>query len=299
MLKKSLLGILFIFCCFSLSKAQEISVSQSIENKINSIFEEYDNSKTPGLSVGIVQNGKLIFSKGYGMASLEHNIPVNTSSVFSLASVSKQFTVFAILLLEEKGKLSLEDDVRKHLPKLNDYGETITLRQLANHSSGIRSHLQLLGQVGYISDNIITKEDAHQIIYRQEELNFKPGEEFSYSNSGYVLLAEVVEKVSGKPFSLFMKDNIFDPLEMNHSFVMNDYHKIIKNRANSYEIENGDYINAPANYSYFGSTGLYTTLIDFSKWASNFSNPKIGNNRIFDKMNTLAALNNGKNMGMP
>ena len=300
MIHKILLGILFLFFCFSPAKAQgikQIEVSKSIENKIDSIFKEYDNPATPGLSVGFMQNGKLIFSKGYGMADLEHNNPIDTSSVFSLASVSKQFTVFAILLLEQQGKLSLNDNVRKHIPKFNNYSETVTLQQLANHSSGIRSQLQLLGQAGYISDNVITKEDALKIIYDQEELNFKPGSEFSYSNSGYVLLAEVVEKVSGRPFSLFMKENVFEPLAMNNSFVMDDYHKIIKNRANSYEIENGTYVNAPANYSYYGSTGLYTTLIDLKKWASNFSNPKIGNRDLFEKMNTLAVLKNGKNYG--
>jgi len=300
MTHRILLGVLLFFFCFSPTKAQEIEqieVSKSIENQIDLIFKEYDNSATPGISVGFMQNGKLIFTKGYGMADLEHNIPIDTSSVFSLASVSKQFTVFAILLLEEQGKLSLDDDIRKHLSEFKDYGEIITLRQLANHSSGIRSHLHLLGQAGYISDNVITKKGVHKIIYSQEELNFKPGSEFNYSNSGYVLLTEVVEKASGKPFSLFMKENVFDPLQMNNSFVMDDYHKIVKNRANSYEIENEVYVNAPANYSYYGSTGLYTTLNDFSKWASNFSNPKIGNRTIFEKMNTLAVLNNGKNYG--
>jgi len=300
MIKKTLLGILFIYCSFSSTKAQEIEqieMSKSIENQIDLIFKEYDNSATPGLSVGFMQNGKLIFSKGYGMADLEHNIPIDSASVFSLASVSKQFTVFAILLLEQQGKLSLDDNIRKHLPEFKDYGDTITLRQLANHSSGIRSQLQLLGQSGYISDNVITKKDAHNIIFDQEELNFKPGSEFSYSNSGYVLLAEIVEKISSKPFSLFMKENVFSPLQMNNSFVMDNYHKIVKNRANSYEIENGAYLNAPANYSYYGSTGLYTTLNDLSKWTSNLSDPKIGNRVIYEKMNTRAVLNNGKNYG--
>ena len=296
MRNKVLFGIVLFICCFHITTAQETEqteFSKSCKDKINSIFKEYDNSVTPGVSIGLVQNGKLIYSKGYGMADLEHNIPIDSSSVFSLASVSKQFTVFAVLLLEQQGELSLDDDIRKHLPEFPDYGEKITLRQLANHSSGIRSHLQLLGQGGYISDNVITKKNAHQVIFRQAELNFKPGTEYNYSNSGYVLLAEIVEKVSGEPFSLYMKENVFDPLKMNNSFVMDDYHRIVKNRANSYENENGTYVNAPANYSYFGSTGLYTTIIDLSKWVSNFSNPKIGNKDIFMKMNTMAVLNNG------
>ncbi|WP_282043458.1 serine hydrolase domain-containing protein [Winogradskyella flava] len=296
MLNKTLLGLAFLIFISSLSNAQEIErvkISKSTEDSIDSIFYNYDNSTTPGVSVGFIQNGKLIFSKEYGMADLEHNIPIDSSSVFSLASVSKQFTAFAILLLERDGKLSLDDDIKLHLPNLNDFGEKITLRHLASHNSGIRDNTHLLGLKGYTPDNVITKKDALQIIYDQTELNFEPGKKFNYTNSGYVLLAEVVEKVSGKSFSAFMQENVFAPLEMESSFVMDDYHRIVKNRANSYEIENGHYVNAPANYSYYGSTNLYTSLTDLTKWTLNFSDHKVGDREIIEKMSALTVLNDG------
>lgn len=297
MQKKIILGVVLLFWNISFVKSQKTELSKTIESQIDSIFKEYNNATTPGVAVGFIQNGKLLFSKGYGMADLEHNIPIDTNSIFSLASVSKQFTAFAILILEEQGKLSLQDDVRKYLPRLKDYGSIITIEQLINHTSGIRSHLHLLGQTGYISDNVITKKDALSIIYAQEELNFKPNSDFGYSNSGYVLLAEIVEKVSGQPFSIFMKENIFIPLGMNDSFVMDDYHKIVKNRAESYEIENGAYVNALANYSYYGSTGLYTSLIDLSKWTASFGSTKNIHSSIFKKMNELDDSRFGYSLG--
>ncbi|GAB5473837.1 MAG: hypothetical protein Mars2KO_19360 [Maribacter sp.] len=294
-MQKYISAILIYLYCQTLTLAQKTDTA--LLKEVNTIFKTYDNLKTPGVAVGFIQNGELIFSKGYGMADLEHNIPINTKSVFSLASVSKQFTVFAVLLLEEQGRLSLDDDIKKYLPHFPNYNKIITLRQLAAHTSGLKSHGHLLGQKGYTPDNVITKNDVLNVIYKQDALNFKPGEEFNYSNSGYVLLAEIVEKVSGKPFSIYLEEQIFSPLEMSDSFVMDDYHKIVINRANSYEIDNGTYVNAPANYSYYGSTGLYSTLLDLSKWALNFANPKIGSQSTFEKMNTLSQLNSGNTFG--
>ena len=266
-------------------------------NKVDSIFNTYNNNEVPGVSIGFIKDNKLEFCRSYGMSNLENDISINENTIFNLASVSKQFTAFAIVLLEEEGKLSLEDDVHKYIPELYDYGEKITLKQLANHTSGIRSHLQLLGLKGYISDNVITKQDALQIIFSQRELNFKPGEKYGYSNSGYVLLAEIVERVSGMSFPEFLKKRVFEPLQMNNTFVMDDYHKVIKNKAASYEIENGNYVNAPSNYSYYGSTGIYTSITDFSKWVLNFFNPKVGSDKLFKKMTTETFLNNGQTTG--
>ena len=285
------------FLCFLSNNNFGQEITKSNKKRIDSIFKEYNNTKTPGVAVAFLQNEKIIFAKSYGMADLEHSIPISSSSVFSLASVSKQFTVFAILLLEEQGKLSLNDDIRKYLPAFKNYGRKITIKNLANHSSGIRDVLKLLGKAGYITDNIITKNDVHRMIYNQKELNFPTNTAFSYSNSGYVLLAEIVEKVSRKSFPEFLKEHIFIPLKMNDSFVMDNYHQIVKNRANSYEIENQEYVNAPANYSYYGSSGLFTTINDLAKWTFNFSNHKVGNKQIFDKMSTLGTLDNGDTYG--
>lgn len=290
----SVLLVLFMINVLSGQNISEAKLGGSSISQIDSLFADYGKKRTPGISIGVVQNGKYMVSRDYGMADIEHRISVSDSTVFNLASVSKQFTAFAILLLEHEGKLSLEDDVHKYIPELYDYRNKITLRQLADHTSGLRSHLQLLGLKGYISDNVITKKDAIQVILSQRELNFKPGDRYGYSNSGYVLLAEVVERVSGTSFPEFLKKRVFEPLQMNSTFVMDDYHKVIQNRAVSYVIEGGDYVNAPANYSYYGSTGIYTTITDLGKWVLNFFNPKIGTWEIFEKMTTESFLSNGQ-----
>ncbi|GAB5552103.1 MAG: hypothetical protein Sapg2KO_16940 [Saprospiraceae bacterium] len=291
---KTIFLIFLSLCSQSLLKAQ---IAKGLELKVDQVFKVYDNSETPGISIGFIKDGQLQFSKSYGMANLEHQIPVSDTTVFSLASVSKQFTALAILLLEEQGKLSLDDDIRKYLPEFKDYGSKITIKMLANHTSGIRGHLSLIGQAGIVPDNVITTTMVHDMIYRQQELNFTPGSKFSYSNSGYVLMAEIVEKVSGQTFAEFMEKEIFQPLGMHDSFVMDDFHRIIKNRARSYQLWSEGYVNAPANYSYYGSTNLYTTLQDLSKWSLNFGQIKVGSKAIFEKMNTLGILNNGETFG--
>jgi len=267
-------------------------VDSDIETKIDSLFDNYDT--IPGVSIGVIKDGQLILEKQYGLANLEYNIPISDASVFTLCSVSKQFTVFGLMLLEEKGLLSLDDNIRKYVPELPDYGHVITLRHLANNTSGLRSNLQLLGLKGYTADDMINQQTVNDIIFRQKELNFVPGDKYNYSNSGFVLLAKVIEKVSNKSFSDYMKETVFAPLGMNDSFVMDDYQKVINNKVSSYEISDGKFVFAPSNYSYVGASGVYLTLKDFSKWAANFTNIKVGNQKIFNKMNTKGILNNGE-----
>ncbi|WP_298539951.1 serine hydrolase domain-containing protein [uncultured Aquimarina sp.] len=264
----------------------------SIESQIDSLFKNYTN--VPGISIGVIKNNQLVYSKQFGLANLEYDIPISEATVFTLCSVSKQFTVLGLMLLVDEGLISLDDDIHTYIPELPDYGNIITLRHLANNTSGLRSNLQLLGLKGYTADDMINQHIVDEIIFRQEELNFKPGDEYNYSNSGFILLAKVIEKVSGKSFSQYIKDNIFDPLEMHDSFVMDDYQKIVKNKASSYEKSNDEFVFAPSNYSYVGASGIYTTIEDFSKWATNFTQMKVGNKNIFDEMNKKGVLNNGQ-----
>lgn len=282
--------------CFSFSVyAQKIPIDKENTKKNDRFFKKFNNNNTPGVSVAFMKDDSLFF-KSYGMSSLEHNIKIDSSSAFNLASVSKQFTAFAILLLENEGKLNLTDDIRNYLPNLPDYGKKITIENLLNHTSGLRSCLQLLALKGYTTDNVITTKDIEQVIYNQLDLNFNPNDEFSYSNSGYFLLAKIIEKVTKQSFSKFLKIKVFEPLQMNASFVMDDFHRIVINRANSYEISSENYVNAPANYSYTGATGVYSTILDMTKWARNFKIQKVGNKTIFDKMKTFSVLNSGEKL---
>ncbi|WP_020571766.1 serine hydrolase domain-containing protein [Neolewinella persica] len=281
----------FLLCLSTICLAQPSE--DEIEATVDAQFSRYNDS-TPGFTVGILKKGRMIFKKGYGTADLEHGTPVDPDkTVFNLASVSKQFTVLAILLLEKDGKLSLEDDVHKYLPTFPDYGKRITLHHLAANASGIRADLEMMGMAGYTNDDLITQEMVLEMIFRQQELNFSPGEEFLYSNSNFVLLAEIVEKVAKIPFSTFLKQRIFDPLGMANTFVMDDYHRLVPRRAYAYGYRNGSYQNDFIQTNIVGATGVYTTLTDFAKWALNFEKNKVGSAASFQKMSTPYVLNNG------
>ncbi len=268
-----------------------------LEQQIDSIFSEYDDINKPGIAIAVVKNDKIAFKKGYGSANLEYDIPVTTNTIFHIASVSKQFTVFSILLLENQGKLTLDDDIRKYIPELPNFGKVITLKHLATHTSGLRDQWNLLTMAGWRMDDVITTEQVFKLILNQKELNFEPGEKYYYSNTGFTLLAEVVERISGQSFTSFTEDNIFKPLKMNSTFFYDDHEKIVKNRAYSYYKDSTGYKKRVLSYATVGPTSLFTTIEDISLWIMNFSNPIIGNVDIINQMNTLAILNNGKTFG--
>jgi len=247
--------------------------------------------------VAVVNNNEIVFKKGYGSANLEYEIPNSPSTVFHIASVSKQFTVFSILILEKEGKLSFEDDIRKYIPEVPDFGETITLKHLASHTSGLRDQWDLLSMAGWRPDDVISTEHILKIVSKQKELNFKPGEEFTYCNTGFTLLAEVVARVSGKTFAEFTEERIFKPLKMSSTLFYDDHEKIVKNRAYSYYTENEKYKKSVLNYANVGATSLFTTVEDLALWSMNFSSHVVGDKDIVNKMNALAYLNNGETFG--
>ncbi|WP_297793927.1 serine hydrolase [uncultured Eudoraea sp.] len=271
--------------------------AETLNGQVDELFTVWDNKETPGASVAIVKNGSIIYKKGYGMANLEYDIPIVPSTIFHIASVSKQFTVFSILLLESEGKLTLDDDIRKFIPAVPDFGKTITLRHLANHTSGLRDQWNLLAMAGWRLDDVITKEQVLKLVSRQKELNFEPGEEYMYCNTGFTLLAEVVARVSGVSFATFTKERIFKPLNMVNTLFYDDHEKIVKNRAYSYYSDSSGYKKSVLNYANVGATSLFTTVEDLSLWALNFSSPKIGSPELFAKMNTPAVLKSGKTFG--
>jgi CubicO group peptidase (beta-lactamase class C family) len=265
--------------------------------KVDEVFAPWDNNDTPGASVAIVSDGAIIYKKGYGLANLEYDIPIIPSSIFHIASISKQFTVFSILLLEKQGKLSLDDDIRKYIPEVPDFGKTITLRHLASHTSGLRDQWGLLSMAGWRMDDIITREHILKIVSNQKELNFNPGDEYAYCNTGFTLLAEVVSRVSDMSFANFTNKNIFEPLKMSNTLFYDDHEKIVKNRTYSYHTDSTGFKKSVLNFANVGATSLFTTVEDLSLWALNFSDIKIGDSTIINKMNTLAVLNNGKTFG--
>jgi len=268
-------------------------IAASPEKRINQLFCEYSGNDVPGAAIAVVRDGEIQYKNGFGMANLEYDIPVTPSTIFHIASVSKQFTALSILLLENEGKLSLDDDIRKFIPEVPDFGKKITLRHLANHTSGLRDQWNLLALAGWRLDDVITKEHILKLVSKQKELNFNPGDEYLYCNTGFTLLAEVVARVSGKSFSEFTDENIFKPLKMSNTLFYDDHEKIVKNRAYSYQGAGDGYKKSVLSYANVGATSLFTTVEDLSLWAMNFENPVVGNQGMIDKMKQRAILNNG------
>ena len=265
--------------------------------QVDELFTVWDTNDTPGAAVAVVKDGAVIYKNGYGLSNLEYDIPITPSSIFHIASVSKQFTVFSILLLEKQGKLSLDDDIRKYIPEVPDFGTTITLRHLASHTSGLRDQWNLLSMAGWRMDDVITKEHVLKLVSKQKELNFKPGDEYAYCNTGFTLLAEVVSRISDMSFAEFTEANIFKPLKMSNTLFYDDHEKIVKNRAYSYNSSSDGYKKSVLNFSIVGATSLFTTVEDLCLWSMNFSELKVGDLAIVNKMNTHAILNNGKTFG--
>ncbi len=292
--------VVFFFLALAAVQGQGANLTptaNTIEASIDKIFKDFDTNNKPGAAIAVTQNGEIIFKKGYGSANLEYDIPVTTSTIFHVASVSKQFTVYSILLLEGLGKLTLDDDIRKHIPEVPDFGKLITLRHLATHTSGMRDQWDLLSLAGWRFDDVITKEHILKLVARQRALNFDPGEEYTYCNTGFTLLAEVVARVSGKSFYEFTKEHIFKPLQMTDSQFYDDHERIVRNRAYSYEPIESEYKKSVLSFANVGATSLFTTVEDLSVWGHHLNRPAANVKSIVEQMNTLAVLNNGTTFG--
>ena len=273
--KKHLFTCLILISAVAQVPAQ--SLPDSTTKKIDALFKKWDNSSSPGYAVGVVRNDSLIFAKGYGVANLEYNIPIAPETIFHMASVSKQFTAFSIVLLARQGKLNLDDDIHKYLPWFPDLKVKITVRNLLNHTSGIRDQWQLLAIAGTRLHDVITQDQIIKILGKQQALNFNPGEEWSYSNSGYTMLAEIVRAVSGKSLRQFTDSVLFKPLGMKNTNFHDDYTEIVPNRSYSYDRKDDTHFqNSILSYSVAGATSLFTNVDDMSKWVMNFYNHKVG-----------------------
>jgi len=261
--------------------------------RIDEIFQQWNKPGSPGASVAVIQNGTLVYQKGYGTANLEYDVAIAPDTVFHVASVSKQFTAMSIVLLEQEGKLSIEDDVHKYLPELPDYGHRISIRNLLQHTSGVRDQWQTLALAGWRLDDVITQKQILRMLFRQKELNFEPGTRHLYSNAGYTLLAEIVGRVSGKPLPEFCDERIFRPLGMTRTHFHLDHRRIVHDRAYSYETAGGGYQASPLNYANVGATSLFTTAPDLVKWLDNFREPKVGGRAAVARLEEQAVLADG------
>ena len=269
--------------------------AKDINGKVDSIFSKWNNIRSPGCAVAIIKNQKVVYEKGFGSASLEYKIPITPKTVFAVASISKQFTAFAIALLLERGKINLNDRISEYIPRLSKPLSRITIKDLIYHTDGLRDQWDLLTFSGWnLYTDAVSNKNVLSLIKMQQNLNFTPGTEYLYGNSGYTLLAEIVEKTSGENFLTFCKNNIFKPLGMNHTFFNNNYKRVINDLAYSYKPSHDGFLKSPYNISTYGATGLYTTVEDMVKWNNNFYSHKLGGGKLISLISTPGKLNSGK-----
>jgi len=289
--------LLLIICSFSVISFGQIKESQAID----SLFIGWDKPNVPGCAIGIVENGKLIYSKGYGIADLEHDIKITPSSVFYIGSVSKQFVTFSILLLEEQGKLDLDDKIQKYLPDFPEYDAPLTIGHFIHHTSGVRDYLTLMYLKGRNYLDNADVDEVYELIKRQKELNFSPGEKYLYSNSCYFMLAMIVEKAAGQSLKEFANGSIFQPLGMKNTLFYDDNTDLIKNRVFSYNKKQDEegFNNLIMRFDLVGSGGVYSSIEDLFLWDQNFYNNKLGKGgqNIINKMHEEGLLNNGESSG--
>jgi len=286
MKKYFLLLFLFTICSFG-----QIKENQAIDR----IFTEWNKTDVPGCALGIIKEGKLIYAKGYGMANMEYDIPNSASSVFRIGSTSKQFTAASIVLLAEKDKLSLDDNLKSLFPDFPDYAKKITIRHLLNHTSGIRDYLQISYLKGLGDDDYYTDDNVMKWLINQTDLNFSPGEEYLYSNSGYWLLGQIVKKVAGMNMAEFAMKEIFEPLEMNSTHFHNDHTQIVKNRASGYVPDNNENFKiSMTTLDMIGDGGIFTTINDIKKWDDDYYETAVLSKELWNVMTQQGVLNNGE-----
>lgn len=290
-MKKLLLITLLTGFLSCISYAQ--STPDSLAQKIDGIFKKYDGKDRPGCAIAIIKNNQVIYKKGYGMANLEYDIPNTPASVFDIASVSKQFAGYAIATLLVEKKIALDDDIRQYLPDVPDFGKKITIRHLVHHTSGIRDWPQTLHIAGWRWDEAFSFGDIMRMVKQQKDLDFEPGTRYSYSNTGYNLLAAIVEKVTGQSFSQWTDTHIFKPLGMNASHFLDNHTDIVKNMAYSYYPSDKGFKKSLNSLTAYGSSSLFTSVDDLSKWAIHFSKSIASQHPVYMQMLEDGTLNSG------
>jgi CubicO group peptidase (beta-lactamase class C family) len=273
------------------AKAPELSA----EAKVDRVFERFNRSDTPGCVVGVAVDGKPVLVKAYGMANLEYGIRLRPDTVFESGSVAKQFTAAAIALLCQDGKLSLDDPVRKFIPELPDFGTPILVRHFLNHTSGLRSQWPLMSLSGRPTGWAVhTVDEILELVGRMKELNFRPGEEHLYNNTGYTLLGVVVARVSGKSFDAFCQERLFKPLGMTRTRWREDFRMVVPDRATAYGRRlDGTFYTNMSFTNVIGNGGLLTTAGDLLIWNANLDDPRVGGRALVEQLETRGRLNDG------
>ncbi len=271
---------LFLACQ---GNSQKIADDQSA--KVDSLFSYLNRIDSPGVAIGVIQDGEFIYKRFLGYSNLTYGIPITNQTVFNIGSVTKQFTAACLQLLIQRGKVKLTDNINKHVPNFRQYDIPITVEHLLYHTSGLRDYTELILLGGKRLIEGYNNKEALEMILRQQQLNFPTGDRWSHSNANYVLLKEIIEQVSGTSLEVFAQENIFNPLEMNTTLYCGDHGKTIQNRATRYALlEDGRYERIPNNDMAIGDGGVFSNLDDLLLWDQNFYESNIGENGFIDSM---------------
>jgi CubicO group peptidase (beta-lactamase class C family) len=269
--------------------------TDSLGSQVDREFAQWDRRDSPGCSVAAARNGLILYERGYGMANLELGVPITPASRFMVASISKPMTAMSILLLAERGKLSIDDEVRQYEPEFPDYGKRVTIRHLLSHTSGLRDAYLLREFADPYDQNTNRMEALVRLLNRQKDLNFTPGAEFQYNNGAYTMLADIVRRVSGQSLGSFAEANIFKPLGMTHTRFHDDPAMLEPNRATGYH-RDGSTWTIPVHSDLgriVGNSGLFTTAGDLLLWQHNFSDPRVGSPATLASMQAAVTLSGG------
>ena len=266
-------------------------IEQQSYAKVDSLFKTHSTPNKTGSAFAIIKNGRITYKRAIGLANVEHDIPITDSTAFNIASVSKQFTTYLALLLEQEGKLSFNDDIRTYLTELKDLPNKITVKQLANHTHGLSNPDELAQLKGL---KTMSHQEVVKMLLNIKHVNFKAGEKYEYNNTGYILLSEIIERVGQKPFKKQLQERIFIPLGMKNTKAVDNEDMVVKNKAYSYNLDNDIYVSNPVQLATIGSSGIYTTINDLALWAKNYQSPIIGNSGFYKKMQTATILNSEK-----
>lgn len=293
-MKRFLLAFLLGIAAATPLQARASPPHQTAPAAIDALFARWNQPGSPGCAVSVTRRQALVFKGAYGSAILESRTPNTPATTFHIASVSKQFTAFAIYLLQSDGKLSIGDDVRRYVPELHDFGHPIRLADLLHHTSGLRDQWSLLALGGRRLEDTITQDDVVQAILAQRELNFPTGSRFAYSNSNYTLLALVVERASGQSFGQFMAKRVFEPLGMTNTWIQDDFRLVRTGHAQPYGPGANGFQRRSLPYSSYGATGVQTNVEDMARWAMNLDQPRVGTRAMIDAMLTTTRDGTGK-----
>jgi len=286
---------LIALICLLLVGGMSYAVPDRLTDQVDRIFAEWNTTSSPGCALAVVKDGRIVYEHGYGMANLELGIAITPQSVFDIGSVSKEITAMAVLLLAQDGKLSLDDDVRKYLPEMPDYGSKITLRNMLHHTSGLRNYDDLFDLEGIPEADLTTDRDAMDLTVRQKGVNFKAGEEFLYSDTNFFLMSQIVKRVTGRTLRQFAQERIFGPLGMSSTHFHDDHTMIVPRRATGYAPHNGGGFEIDmSDFEQVGDGSVMTTVEDLYKWDQNFEHPVVGGTEAIRQLTTPGTLNNGQ-----